>query len=247
MKRLVLTLTLASLAAFPNAGPNAGAAAPRARQCPSLSVSCPELVIEGLPVTYTVNVSGGPDDAKLTFNWVVSAGVINSGQSTTSITVDTVGVPQGSALTATVEVGGLPESCADSASCASALPPGCPRGKVDEYGDLRWSDERARLDNFAIEVRNWPESVGYLLGYGGRRSQRGEALRRLERAKRYLVTAGGVPAERVLIVDGGHREDLTVELWVSPKDAWPPQAAPTVDPGEVIYIKPAAKRRARRR
>lgn len=243
MKRLVLTLTLASLAALTPAG----AAAPRARQCPSLSVSCPDIANPGTPVTFTVNVGDFAGDAKLTFNWVVSAGTISSGQGTTSITVDTAGVSLGRALKATVEIGGLPESCPKSAECAVAIPPGCPRGKVDEYGNIRWGDERARLDNLAIELLNWPEAAGYLVGYGGRRSRRGEASRRIERAKKYLTSVRAVPAERVVTIDGGHREELSVELWVAPKGVSPPQAVPTVDPKDVIFIQPAPKRRARRR
>lgn len=243
MKRLVLTLTLASLAALPSAG----AAAPRARQCPSLSVSCPDTASAGVPVTFTVNVGDTPDDAKLTFNWLVSAGTIASGQGTTSITVDTTGIPGGAVLTATVEVGGLPGSCPNSSSCTPFIPWGCPRGKVDEYGDIGWGDERARLDNYAIELLNDPEAVGYLIGYGGRRSRRGEALRRIERAKKYLTAVRAVPAGRVVTIDGSYRESLTLELWVSRKGAQPPQTVPTVDPGEVIFIEPAKRRRARRR
>ena len=241
MKRLVLAIALASLAAPPAGAP----AAPRPRECPKLSVSCPETATPGQPVTFAVNVSGGAADAELTYNWVVPAGIIVSGQGTNVITVDTGGVP-GDHLTATVEVGGLPESCPKSESCTVSLFR-CRLDKVDEYGDLRWGDERARLDNFAIEVLNGPEFVGYIVGYGGRRSRRGEALRRAERAKKYLTAVRGVPPERVVTVDGGYREGLTVELIIKPKGETPPKGSPTVDPTEVIFIDPAPRRRPRRR
>jgi hypothetical protein len=45
-------------------------------------------------------------------------------------------------------------------------------------------------------------------------------------------------------VDGGFREDLTVELWIVPSGATPPENSPTVDPSEVQTIQP---RRGRRR
>lgn len=243
MKRLVLTLTLASLAALPPVG----AAAPRARQCPGLSVSCPDMIRGGVPVTFTVNVGDVPGDAKLTFNWVVSDGTISSGQGTTSVTVDTTGLSPGSTVKATVEVGGLPESCPKSAECTAATPPPCYRSKIDEYGNLRWGDEQARLDNFAIELLNDPEAVGYIVGYGGRRSLRGEASRRIERAKKYLTAVRAVPAERVVTMDAGYREYLTVELMVGMKGATPPAPSPTVDPREVVIIKRAAARKPRRR
>lgn len=243
MKRLVLAITLASLAAL-DAG---GLAAPRPRaSCPNLSVSCPVTAGSGQPVTYTLNVGNVPGDPELTFNWVVSAGVIASGQGTTSITVDTTGVPLGTQLTATAEVGGLPASCPNSASCSVSLPQGCYLDKIDEYGDLRFDDEKVRLDNFALELQNDPLHVGYVVGYGGRRTSRGEALRRIARAKKYLTSVRGVPAERVLTIDGGYREELTVELRIRVKGVPPPEPSPTVDPGEVVFVEPPAGRRARR-
>jgi hypothetical protein len=246
MKRLVLAITLASLAALPHVG--AAAVPLRTRACPALAISCTESILPGVPATFTLTVKDAPGNAKLTYNWAISAGTISSGQGTSSINVDTTGVAfaRGS-VTATVDVAGLPEDCAGSASCVTEVNGiGDPR-KVDEYGNLRWGDERARLDNFGIEVRSDPEAVGYILGYGGRRSRRGEASRRIERAKRYLVTVRGIPSERIVTIDGGYREELRVELWALPKDVTPPAPSPTVDPTEVEFIKPPSKRRGRRR
>ncbi|HEX7313401.1 MAG TPA: hypothetical protein VF297_05745 [Pyrinomonadaceae bacterium] len=243
MKRLVLAIALASLAAQPFGG----AAAPRARQCPTVAVSCPDTVKHGEPATFTASIDNAPAGAKLTYNWDVSAGTITGGQGTSSITVDTTGLDGNSILTATVEVGGLPETCAKVAACTSAIPQFIFHDKIDEYGNIKFEDEKARLDNFAIELLNSPEFVGYIVGYGGRRSRRGEAARRIARAKRYIVTVRGVPAERIVTIDGGYREDLTVELRLRVKEMQPPEPVPTVDPNEVIFINPAPKRGPRRR
>jgi hypothetical protein len=241
MKRLVLAIALASLAALPHGG----AAAPRAR-CPRVVVSCSDTVTHGEPATFTASVENAPADAKLTYNWDVSAGTITSGQGTSSITVDTTGL-SGLTVTATVEVGGLPESCPRSTSCTSAVPQFIFHDKVDEYGNIKFEDEKARLDNYAIELQNDPEFVGYIVGYGGRRSRRGEASRRTERAKRYIVTVRGIDASRLVTIDGGYREELTVELKMRHKTLRPPEPVPTVDPSEVKFIKPAPKRGGRRR
>ena len=243
MKRLVLAITLASLAALPHVG----AAAPRARECPKVVVSCPNYIHTGEPATFNASIDNAPADAKLTYNWVVSMGIISSGQGTSSINVDTTGVPGGE-LTATVDVAGLPASCPNSNSCSTTVAGRIQvHDKIDEYGNIKYEDEKARLDNFGIEVQNWPEAVGYIVGYGGRRSRRGEASRRIERAKRYLVTVRGIPAARLVTIDGGYREELTVELRIRPKAFAPPEPGPTVDPSEVVFIKPTTKRRARRR
>jgi hypothetical protein len=115
--------------------------------------------------------------------------------------------------------------------------------KIDEYGNLRWGDERARLDNVAIEIRNDPTAVAYLVCYGGRRAREREAGRRCARAARYLKRAAGAEDARVVTLDGGFREDLTVELWLLPSTVGPPGVVPTVDPSEVTIIKDAPRRK----
>ncbi|HWS87240.1 MAG TPA: hypothetical protein VN282_09765 [Pyrinomonadaceae bacterium] len=243
MKRLVLAIALALLLVLPLGVP----AAPRARQCPKLVVSCPDTILAGQPATFTASIDSVPADAKPTYKWIVSAGTISSGQGTSAVTVDTTGLPGNSSVTATVDVGGLPESCANSASCTSGIPLVIFHDKVDEYGDINFEDEKARLDNYAIELQNDPEFVGYIVAYGGRRSRRGEALRRAERAKRYITGVRGVAPARVVTIDGGYREELTVELKLRHKSRRPPEPAPTVDPSEVQFIRAVPKRRARRR
>ena len=108
--------------------------------------------------------------------------------------------------------------------------------KPDEYGDVCWEREKEILRNFAIELKNRPESKGHLIHYAGRRTPSLEAaLRRGRRAKEYLVKLGVSP-DRVVTVDGGFREEFTWEVWVVPPGASPPAATPTVGRGEVRIV-----------
>jgi hypothetical protein len=198
----------------------------------------------GTPVTFTANVSAGDPNVTPTFNWTVSAGTISSGQGTSSISVDTTGLPANSTVTATVEVGGYDRSCTTSSSCTANLTAAPESRKVDEYGNIKFNDEKARLDNYAIELQNDPTAQGYLVCYGGRTGRTGEAQRRCDRAKNYLVNTRGISADRIVTVDGGFREELTVELWIVPSGATPPQATPNVDPSEVRTT--GTRRRGRR-
>jgi len=210
--------------------------------CPTVDVTCPDTATAGQPVTFTANVEGGTTGVTPTFNWTVSAGTISSGQGTSSITVDTTGVT--GTITATVEVGGFERNCNVTDTCTTSFPAQPVARKIDEYGNIRFNDEKARLDNFAIELQNDPTAQGYLVCYGGRTGRAGEAQRRCDRAKGYLTSTRGIDASRIVTVDGGFREDLTVELWIVPSGATPPAASPTVDPSEV---RPArAPRRTRR-
>lgn len=74
---------------------------------------CPVLSMGGGPggkglATYSADLSGGDSKVSPTFNWVISAGTIASGQGTPSITVE---ADPGTTVTATLEIGGYAPSC----------------------------------------------------------------------------------------------------------------------------------------
>jgi len=221
--------------------------------CPVVSVSCPSDVDQGSPITFSASVSA---DANVTYNWSVSAGTISSGQGTSSIAVDTTGLG-GQTVTATVELGGLDPSCSRTASCTTGIrAPVPPAVKFDEYGDIRFNDEKARLDNYAIQLQNQPGAQGYIIGYG---TCSGDGLcshtscivaqKRIERAKEYLVNTRGIDAGRIVTVDGGCRADVAVELWVVPTGATPPAASTdnAVSPCPECKKKAVPRRRGRTR
>jgi len=187
--------------------------------CPTVSVSCPSEVDQGSPITFTASGAG---NMNVTYNWSVSAGTISSGQGTSSITVDTTGIG-GQSVTATVELGGLDPSCSRTASCTTSVKPPAPEPvKFDEYGNIKFNDEKARLDNYAIQLQNQPGSQGYIIAYG---SCEGEAQARADRAKDYLVNTRGIDASRLVTIDGGCRSELLVQLWIVPTGATAPAAS----------------------
>ena len=85
-------------------------------ECPTIIVSCPDDV-SPKTLTYTAHISGLERDQKVSYKWSVSRGKIKSGQGTSSITVGRPEEMYG--LTATVEVGGLPNGCGNAASCTT--------------------------------------------------------------------------------------------------------------------------------
>lgn len=134
---------------------------------------------------------------------------------------------------------------------AAQCPPGaiCDPVKFDEYGSILWSDEKARLDNVEIQLqRQTADFVIYLVAYGGRRACIGEAQARALRAKNYLVGKRGIPSSRVVSINGGYREEQTVEIWVLPRGLGESYASPTVDESEVKLrdCKPKSKVRRKR-
>jgi hypothetical protein len=211
--------------------------------CPQVSVSCPSDVDAGQPITFTASVSGGDTAATYTYNWSVSAGTITSGQGTSSITVDTTGAG-GQSVTATVSIGGADPSCTGTtASCTTGIkPPPRQPTRFDEYGNIKFNDEKARLDNYAIQLQNDPQSTATIIVYG---SCEGEAQQRGDRAKDYLVNTRGIEAGRITVVDGGCRSDLTVQLWIVPSGATAPAPDTTnaISPCPQCRKRPAPRRR----
>ncbi|MFN2577392.1 MAG: hypothetical protein ABR607_06840 [Pyrinomonadaceae bacterium] len=214
--------------------------------CPQVNVDCPSDVEETGSATFTARFNQGTPTVSETYNWSVSAGTITSGQGTPSITVSAAGLA-GQTITATVEIGGVDPTCPRTASCSTPVRPRPQRPrKFDEYGNIRFNDEKARLDNYAIQLQNEPTSQGYIIGYG---SCDAEGLTRANRAKDYLVNTRGIDAGRLVTLDGGCLPELQVQLWIVPQGATPPTGDATgmVSPCPDCKKKPATRRRGPRR
>ena len=213
--------------------------------CPTVSVTCPSDVELGSPITFTASATSSDSSITPTYNWSVSAGTISGGQGTSSITVDTAGLG-GQSVTATVDVGGFDPACSRSASCTTSVKPAAPLArKFDEYGDIKFNDEKARLDNYATALQGEPGSAAVILAYG---NCDGAAQARADRAKNYLVNTRGIEAGRITTVDGGCRADLAVELWIVPSGATAPAASTDniISPCPACKHKRATTRRGRR-
>ena len=186
--------------------------------CPNVVVNCPENVVLGEPVTFTSNVTGGSSNITPTYNWVVSAGTIIEGQGTNTIRVDTTGLA-GQTLTATLSMDGYGLECASSCPVQFPVPVECKR--FDEFPAISRNDEKARLDNYAIEL-NDPTLQAYVIVYPGQRGRPGDVQRHITRIVDYMVNSRGISSQRIVTLVGPARSELTVELWTCPQGAKPP-------------------------
>jgi hypothetical protein len=96
----------------------------------------------------------------------------------------------------------------------------------DQYGDIDFRDEKARLDNFAAQLNHFSESVGYIVVYPEVQGRSAKALNRARRARTYVVHVRRVEANRIMIIQGGRRDVFTTELYILPKSSPPPRAEP---------------------
>jgi hypothetical protein len=217
--------------------------------CPyPVSISAPSKVNEGEIITYTGDVSY-KGASELNYTWTVtpaSAKVI-SGTGTATIAIDSTGLA-GQFITATLVVddGSGNRVCRQTVQASTFVPPPPARENPAREFDVclacSYDDQKARLDNLAVELQNDPSAVTYIIAYGGRTSRIGQADRLLTRAQDYLINRRAISPSRIVILNGGFREEDSVELWLVPSGARPPQPSPTVQAGDVRPASPAPRR-----
>ncbi|HET8781611.1 MAG TPA: hypothetical protein VFM63_04310 [Pyrinomonadaceae bacterium] len=214
--------------------------------CPyPVSVSAPQTVNEGEIITFAADVTYGGDNG-LKHAWTVNptAAKVISGAGTPTITVDTTGLG-GQRVIATLVVtdGSSDPSCRQSAQSVAVVT--APKKEAivarefDECNNCTFDDQKARLDNLAVELQNDPSTRAYIIAYGGRNSPIAQVEVLMKRARDYIVEQRGIDASRLVMINGGFREGDSVELWIVPAGAEAPRATPTVQAGEV---KPRKKR-----
>ncbi|MDT7542250.1 MAG: hypothetical protein QOE33_2154, partial [Acidobacteriota bacterium] len=255
----------------PNRPPTVTVSASQARvtlaaQCGPDQMADPNCTATGSTVSLTANAAD-PDGDTLLYTWSTTGGKIAGDGA--NVTWDLSGVMPGT-YTASVEVD---DGCGciafssttvvvDRCNCVPTPVPPTPvpqpvmtptppppppptPTQFDTYGNIPRNDVKARLDNFANELQAQPGSQGYIIGYGGRKGVTGEAQRRADFAKDYLVNTRGIDAGRLVTIDGGFKEEATTELWIVPAGATPPTATPTVDAAQVQMTASPTTRRHR--
>ena len=189
--------------------------------CPAIEIVCPTNVGVDQPLTFTSRANGGvPVNITPVYNWTVSAGTIMAGQGTDTIKVDTTGLA-GQTVRASLSVGGYNLECA--ADCAVSIPlPKLNSRRFDEFPDISRNDEKARLDNFGIELQNDPTATAYVIVYPGKSGKRGEVQQHANRIVDYLVNSRQLDERRIVTLVGPARDKLSLELWITPQGATPP-------------------------
>ena len=110
--------------------------------------------------------------------------------------------------------------------------------KLMEFGNVGWEDEMARLDYLDSKLREEPDSIAHIIVYGRRSgAKRGDTEARMMCIKDYLVNRRGVQTERIVITNGGFREESTVEVWLTARGESGPTATPTGRAKEVKFKK----------
>ena len=209
--------------------------------CPfPLNLSAPTQVNEGELITYTADAKY-KGNAPLNYVWSVkpaSVRIVN-GAGTPTVTIDSTGMA-GQSLTVSLVVddGSGEQLCRQIVQASTyVIPPlshDNPAREFDVCSACSYDDQKARLDNLAVELQRDPSLSAYIISYGGRQSRIGSADRVGARAKDYLVEKRAIDQSRVTLINGGFREDETIQLWILPRGATAPQPTPTLQRGDVM-------------
>lgn len=105
---------------------------------------------------------------------------------------------------------------------------------VDSYSWVGADDANARIEVWRNEALKTPNSIGYVIIYGGKFSKKGEIDAHIKGIKAGFKFIR-FDESKVVFIKGGFREKLEVDFWVVPQNACPPLPTPTIDVEKVKF------------
>jgi hypothetical protein len=108
----------------------------------------------------------------------------------------------------------------------------------DDGSGLSFEDDKPRVDQFARNLINVPETKGYVIAYSGLVGPPHEAKTRLTCIRKYLARSYKLGRDRLVLIDGGYRLEVSVELFVVRPGETIPTPQPMVSASAVRVVKP---------
>lgn len=191
--------------------------------CPMFSLTGPSAVPQkGENITFSVRVDEHAIDSNLEYVWSISQGKIIEGQGTKIITVEWDLDP---AMTATVEIKGLPKGCenSDSETVLVCSPPASIMFDESEISSKQPSSEK--LDAFISELKNNSGDMAYFIIYHHKKDSPDEIKNKENYIRNYLLS-NKIEADRLVFVTADNDEyesdDSVLRIWHVPAGATPP-------------------------
>lgn len=118
--------------------------------------------------------------------------------------------------------------------------------KVDEFANIPCDEYLARINALVQELKNLPDSKGYIFVYEGKESRQVYDKNNKYTGEKYIspqfglarnvikkigmrLKLQGSDIKRFIFINGGFREKFTVEFWIVPNGVIPPKPAPTLE------------------
>lgn len=93
------------------------------------------------------------------------------------------------------------------------------------------------LDSFARHLKEEADAKLFVFVYGGRVGRRRDVGVRVKCIREYLLRRHGLDSARVVVEGGGHRERITVDIFLRREGQPEPKPSPTIDPRDVKVTK----------
>jgi hypothetical protein len=178
------------------------------------------------PLKFSVSIQGEAPNSKLNYDWNISAGKIISGQNSNQIEID-LSETDKTKITASLIVKGLPTEC--NAYTYHTTQIGLYPYKLDEFPYIPYSDLSARMDAMLPYYMEEPASKLYVIIYESRDEIGKKGFVRTLKNLQTIMTFRNHPKDRIIIVNGGYREEMMVEVYLLPNGVEPPKATPTLN------------------
>lgn len=210
-----------------------GAEEPVCDECTDLAKSCPTVNLSGPQGLTRVGenivvkaIVSHDSQADIKYSWSVDKGKMLRGQGTPEVIIGTDEIEEvrnkGDAdLKVHLEITGLTPKCKNSVSESYIVSNGIyDVFPLDEYGNNSFQDEKARLDNLAVNILN-TKNTGYIVKHFGKQVSDKEIKTRVKRIEDFMFKFRKYPKDRFHIIV--KRDDRTfTKLWNFPPDAEPP-------------------------
>lgn len=202
--------------------------------CPTLSITGPAGISQpNEPVTFTADISEEAKRYDLRYRWSVSSGTIIEGQGTLTLKV----LPKDlydENITATIEVIGLPETCGNI-TASETMATICPPSKIlaDEFSISASRIDKARLDNFANELRKNPTAQGFIIELFDSSVSKKTVEAKSRKIYNYFTTID-FDKSRITILNGlatlnGLGKENLTQFFIVPAGATPPHCEDCVN------------------
>ncbi len=108
--------------------------------------------------------------------------------------------------------------------------------KFDEFEFTDLQTVKERLDLFGLQIKNL-NARGFIIGYGGKITEASQGYKISYRIEEYLLEKFGFFKNKSLfVIDGGHREKPSVELYIKHQScSTAPKSSPTLSYDEVTF------------
>lgn len=132
--------------------------------------------------------------------------------------------------------------------------------KVDEFGNLPCDHTKGLLDSVKNSLEGQPKSKIYIIYYTGKIYSQSiydektetykqvflpprinEAEMIIKNWTEYLTVARAISKNKIVLINGGFREEHTLEIWMVPKNAKSPEPTPTLTRKDIKFRKGRAK------